>query len=107
MRRLAGAVPWTVGLLIGGAIALLGTTSRGSVNPARQFGPAVTVGQTRFLWAYPLAPMLGAALAAAARRAIDPGRQVMTHRLCGSAARPHGQAQPGHRSSQDGPGTGR
>jgi hypothetical protein len=28
VRRLAGAVPWIVGLLISGAIALLGTTSR-------------------------------------------------------------------------------
>jgi glycerol uptake facilitator protein/aquaporin Z len=81
--RLAGAVPWIVGLFIGGAIALLGTASGGSENPARQLGPAIASGQTRFLWAYLLAPMLAAMLAAAARRAIHPARQVMTHRLGG------------------------
>jgi glycerol uptake facilitator-like aquaporin len=104
--RLAGAVPAIVGLLIGGAIALLGTASGGSENPARQFGPALASGQTRFLWAYLLAPVLAAVLAAAARQAIHPARQVMTHRLSGPAARPHGQAQPGPRSSRDGPDAG-
>jgi hypothetical protein len=44
--RLAGAVPWIAGLFIGGAIALLGTTSGGSENPARQFGPAIRPGTT-------------------------------------------------------------
>jgi glycerol uptake facilitator protein/aquaporin Z len=77
--RLAGTVPWIVGLLIGGAIALLGTASGGSENPARQLGPAIASGQTRFLWAYLLAPMLAAVLAAAARQAIHPaGRQAGT-----------------------------
>jgi glycerol uptake facilitator-like aquaporin len=104
--RLAGTIPWLVGLLIGGAIALLGTASGGSENPARQFGPAIASGQTRFLWAYLLAPMIAAVLAAAARRAIHPARQVMTNRLCGPAARPQGQAQPGSRSSQGGSDAG-
>ncbi len=103
-RRLARAVPWIVGLLVGGAIAGLGTFSGGCDNPARQFGPALNSGETRFLWVYLLAPMLAAALAAAARRAIQPARQVTTHRLCGPEARPHSQAQAGHRSSQDGTG---
>jgi glycerol uptake facilitator protein/aquaporin Z len=107
VRRLAGAVPWICGLLVGGAIALLGTASGGSDNPARQFGPAVSSGQTRFLWVYLLAPMLGAALAAAARRAFHPDRHVMTHRLCGPAARPGRQKQPGHASPGHGSGTGR
>jgi glycerol uptake facilitator-like aquaporin len=70
--RLASMVPWIVGLLIGGAIALLGTASGGSENRAREFGPAIASGQTRFLWAYLLAPVLAAVLAAAARRAIGP-----------------------------------
>ena len=48
VARLAGAVPWIVGLLVGGAIAGLGTFSGGSDNPARQFGPALNSGQTRF-----------------------------------------------------------
>ena len=57
--RLAGAVPWMVGLLIGG-----------SENPAREFGPAIASGQTRYLWAYLVAPVVAAVLAAAARQAI-------------------------------------
>jgi glycerol uptake facilitator-like aquaporin len=94
VARLAGTVPWIVGLLVGGAIAGLGTFSGGSDNPARQFGPALNSGQTRFLCVYLLAPMLAAALAAAARRAIHPARQVTTHRLCGPTAEPHARRNP-------------
>src|SRR6266481_5732227 len=61
--RLAPFVPWIVGGLIGLAIAALGTSTGGSVNPARQFGPAALSGQTRFLWVYLLAPMVGATIA--------------------------------------------
>ncbi|MER5793809.1 aquaporin [Streptomyces sp. NPDC001980] len=68
--RLAPLVPWLVGLLIGTAIALLGTTTGGSVNPARQFGPAVVAGRLDFLWVYLLAPLLGALLAAALRNGL-------------------------------------
>lgn len=95
---LAGAVPWIVGLLVGGAIAGLGTFSGGSDNPARQFGPALNSGETRFLWVYLLTPMLAAALAAAARRAIHPARQVTTHRLCGPTAQ---IAHPKQQTQQD------
>jgi glycerol uptake facilitator protein/aquaporin Z len=95
VRRLAGVVPWICGLLVGGAIALLGTASGGSDNPARQFGPAVSSGQTRFLCVYLLAPMLGAALAAAARRAFHPDRHVMTHRLCSPGPDRAARSNPG------------
>src|SRR4030095_9848824 len=43
--RLAPFVPWVVGILIGMAIAVLGTSTGGSVTPARQFGPAAVSGQ--------------------------------------------------------------
>jgi glycerol uptake facilitator-like aquaporin len=84
--RLAPFVPWVVGVLIGTAIALLGTSTGGSVNPARQFGPAAVSGQTHFLSVYLLAPMLGAVIAAWLRQAIQHRRAVLTHRLCGTHA---------------------
>ena len=82
--RLAPFVPWVVGVLIGTAIALLGTSTGGSVNPARQFGPAVISGQTQFLWSYLLAPILGAVIAVWLRQTIQHRRAVLTHRLCGT-----------------------
>ncbi|MFK0159854.1 MIP/aquaporin family protein [Streptomyces sp. NPDC090499] len=93
--RLARLVPWLVGLLIGTAIALLGTTTGGSVNPARQFGPAVVAARPDFLWVYLLAPLLGALLAAALRNGLLGRRtadRTAPHRRPGnkggSAARP-------------------
>jgi glycerol uptake facilitator-like aquaporin len=68
--RLAPLVPWVVGGLVGIGIAVLGTTSGGSLNPARQFGPAVLSGQTQFLWVCLLAPMLGAMIATWMRQVI-------------------------------------
>jgi glycerol uptake facilitator-like aquaporin len=82
--RLTSFVPWIVGSLVGLGIALLGTATGGSLNPARQFGPAVASGQTRVLWVYLLAPMVGAAIAAWLRRKIQRQRSVLTHRLCGT-----------------------
>jgi len=84
--RMAPLVPWVVGVLIGMAIVLLGTSTGGSVNPARQFGPAVMSGQSHFLWVYLLAPMLGAVIAAWLRQTIQHRRDVLTHRLCGTHA---------------------
>jgi len=66
------------------AIVLLGTSTGGSVNPARQFGPAVMSGQSHFLSVYLLAPMLGAVIAAWLRQTIQHRRAVLTHRLCGT-----------------------
>jgi glycerol uptake facilitator-like aquaporin len=65
--RLAPLVPWLVGFLIGLAIVVLGTTTGGSDNPARQFGPAVVSGRVSFLWVYLLAPVAGAVLAGPVR----------------------------------------
>src|SRR5258705_11926149 len=86
LPRLAPAVPWVVGVLIGMAIALLGTATGGSVNPARQFGPAVVSGQTAFLSGYLLAPMLGAVIAASLRQLIQHRRGRLTHLLCATHA---------------------
>ncbi len=84
LPRLAPMVPWVVGAAVGTVIAVLGTSSGGSANPARQFGPAVLSGQTRFLWVYLLAPMVGALLAAWVRSMVHRHQRVLTHRLCGT-----------------------
>ena len=83
-QRLATLVPWIVGALVGTGIAALGTATGGSLNPARQFGPAVVSGVTRYLWVYLLAPMVGAELAVWFRQGIQSRRTVLTHRLCGT-----------------------
>jgi glycerol uptake facilitator protein/aquaporin Z len=82
--RLTPFVPWIIGALVGTGIAVLGTASGGSLNPARQFGPAVVSGQTRFLLVYLLAPLVGAAFAVWLRRIIQSRHEVLTHRLCGT-----------------------
>ena len=89
VRRLTPFVPWIVGALVGTGIAALGTATGGSLNPARQFGPAVLSGVTQYLWVYLLAPMLGAELATWLRRAIQSRRAVLTHRLCGTLGDDH------------------
>src|SRR5260370_12015288 len=81
--RLAPLVPWLVGGLIGLGIVLLGTSTGGSLNPARQFGPAVVSGHTDKLCVYLLAPMVGAEIAARLLQAFQK-RGVLTHRLCGT-----------------------
>src|SRR5258708_4024303 len=81
VKRLAPFVPWLVGILIGLGIALLGTETGGSLNPARQFGPAVVSGHTDTLWVFLLAPMEGAEVAARLLKTLQRRRQVLTHRL--------------------------
>jgi glycerol uptake facilitator-like aquaporin len=87
VQRLAPVVPWIVGALVGIGIAVLGTASGGSLNPARQFGPAVVSGQTRFLWVYLVAPLAGAAVEASPA-ILTLRRKVLTHRLCGTVGHP-------------------
>src|SRR5580698_10563802 len=82
--QFAPLAPWVVGALIGLGIALLGTSTGGSLNPARQFGPAVVSGHTGELWVFLVAPMVGAEIAARLRQAFQRHRQLLTHRLCGT-----------------------
>jgi glycerol uptake facilitator-like aquaporin len=60
----AHLLPYAIGLFVGLVIAFLGPRSGGSINPARQFGPAGLSGQTTDLWIYLVAPILGAVLGA-------------------------------------------
>jgi glycerol uptake facilitator-like aquaporin len=58
-------LPYVIGVSVGVVIAVLGPRSGGSINPARQFGPAAFAWQTTDLWIYMFAPILGAVLGAA------------------------------------------
>jgi glycerol uptake facilitator protein/aquaporin Z len=84
-HRFSRYVAWLVGILIGLAIALLGTSTGGSVNPAREFGPAMASGELRFLWVYLTAPLAGSLLAVWLRTRIQ-RNELRTHRLCGVKA---------------------
>jgi glycerol uptake facilitator-like aquaporin len=84
--RLAPLVPWLVGTLIGLGIAMLGTQTGGSLNPARQFGPAVISGHTDKLWVFLVAPMVGAEIATRLLKTFQHRSQVLTYRLCGTQA---------------------
>ncbi|MCX4869371.1 MULTISPECIES: MIP/aquaporin family protein [unclassified Streptomyces] len=53
-------LPYAVGLATAPIIALLGSRSGGSANPARQLGPALLSGNTTHLWIYLLAPVIAA-----------------------------------------------
>jgi glycerol uptake facilitator-like aquaporin len=90
LQRLTPFVPWIVGALVGIGIAVLGTATGGSLNPARQFGPAIVSGQTQFLWVYLVAPLVGAGVAAWLRSQFQNRRKVLTHRLCGTVGHPAG-----------------
>lgn len=81
---LAANVPWLVGGMIGLAIALMGTQSGGSLNPARQFGPAVVSAHTTNLWVFLVAPIVGAEFGAQLLSAFQKRPKVLTHRLCGT-----------------------
>ncbi|MGW1887327.1 aquaporin [Streptomyces sp. NPDC001970] len=78
--RFARLLPYAIGLSVALVIALLGTRSGGSINPARQLGPAAFAGQTTDLWIYPVAPILGEVLGAwldhVLRRSRLPAREV-------------------------------
>lgn len=82
VHQLTGFVPWLVGALIAVAIIALGAITGGSVNPARELGPAVLAGQPGFLVSYLLAPLAGAALTAWLIRRFR-SRNVLAHHLSG------------------------
>ncbi|WP_231158285.1 MIP/aquaporin family protein [Streptomyces sp. CNZ748] len=63
--RYVRLVPYAIGISVAVVIAFLGPLSGGSINPARQFGPAAFAGQTIDLWIYLIVPVLGATIGAA------------------------------------------
>jgi glycerol uptake facilitator protein/aquaporin Z len=67
-------------------IALLGSRSGGSVNPARRFGPAALSGQTTDLWIYLVAPILGAVFGASVHHLLIRrfrARRCLTYKMRG------------------------
>lgn len=82
--RIRKALPYILATVTFAMAALLGTLSGASVNPARQFGPALWSGNTAFLACYLLAPVVGAVIAA--RIHLHLVRQpVETYKLSGDA----------------------
>ncbi|MGW3248187.1 aquaporin [Streptomyces sp. NPDC001070] len=56
----ASRVPLTAGAAVAALILLTGGWAGGSFNPARQFGPELFAGDTRWLWVYASAPLAAA-----------------------------------------------
>jgi glycerol uptake facilitator-like aquaporin len=83
--RLARWSPVAAGSVVAILIAATGTTTGGSFNPARAFGPALLSAQTAYLWCcYLLAPMVGAVFAAwITARSHAPA--VLTCPVCGTS----------------------
>lgn len=69
-RRLGRFTPWAVGTMIATQILAFGTLTGGVANPAREFGPAVFVGDLSLLPVYLLAPPMGALAATAVIRRV-------------------------------------
>ena len=63
-------IPVVIGLGVGLTIALLAGVSGAALNPARQLGPALLSGQTAYLWAYLLVPVVTPLLVALAGQAL-------------------------------------
>lgn len=70
----------TAAIAVGGVVALeaifAGPICGASMNPARSLAPAIVSGHTTALWAYLLAPTLGALLAVAAERGLLAGAKA-------------------------------
>ncbi|KOU13662.1 hypothetical protein ADK52_38390 [Streptomyces sp. WM6372] len=80
--------PSALAVLICAIIAVLGPLSGGSANPARQFGPVLMSGTTAGLWIYLAAPVLGAALGAAAHHLVLRGGPLTRSPRRGPTASP-------------------
>jgi glycerol uptake facilitator-like aquaporin len=63
-------LPYVIGVFVGLVIVFLGPLSGGSINPARELGPAAFSGQTVFLWIYLVAPVAGAVPGALVHRLL-------------------------------------
>lgn len=75
------STPWVLAAVIWGLITTTGARTGASFNPARNFGPHVVSGDYHLFWAYMLAPLAGALVAAAVAAPLT-ARRAWTHRVC-------------------------
>ncbi|MFF8592433.1 MIP/aquaporin family protein [Streptomyces sp. NPDC015220] len=75
------STPWVVAAVIAVLITATGARTGASFNPARNFGPHVVTGDYHLFWAYMLAPLAGALLAAAVLAPLGT-RRPWTGKLC-------------------------
>jgi glycerol uptake facilitator-like aquaporin len=75
--RWSAWLPYAAGLYLALTISFLGPYSGGSINPARQFGPALLALDSTYLWIYLVTPVLGAALGAGLHHLLV--RRFRTH----------------------------
>ena len=91
--------PLSIGAALGFLVMVLGPLTGGSFNPARWFGPALVGNEFADAWVYILAPIAGAALAAAVYRfviepASGPAQEVADEIAPRGPAPPAGEAPP-------------
>ena len=91
--------PLAIGAALGFLVMVLGPLTGGSFNPARWFGPALVGNEFADAWVYIVAPIVGAALAAAVYRfviepASGPAQEVADEVAPRGPAPPAGEAPP-------------
>jgi MIP family channel proteins len=91
--------PLSIGAALGFLVMVLGPLTGGSFNPARWFGPALVGNEFADAWVYIVAPILGAALAAAVYRFViepvsGPAQEVADEVAPRGPAPPAGEAPP-------------
>jgi glycerol uptake facilitator protein/aquaporin Z len=75
------STPWVLGAVVAALITFTGSRTGAGFNPARNFGPHVVSGDYHLFWAYMLAPLAGAAVAAPVPALLG-ARRAWTHRVC-------------------------
>ncbi|GGT09642.1 aquaporin [Streptomyces griseoviridis] len=74
------STPWVLGAVVAALITFTGSRTGAGFNPARNFGPHVVSGDYHLFWAYMLAPLAGAAVAAPVPALLG-ARRAWTHRV--------------------------
>ncbi|WP_373292612.1 MIP/aquaporin family protein [Streptomyces camponoticapitis] len=104
--RYIRTLPYVIGGSVALVIALLGPRSGGSINPARQFGPAALSGRTMDLWIYLVVPVLGAVIGSAIYHLFIwrfNACRPLTYKLAGDHSREDEPGDAGAARPADGP----